>query len=76
MQITVDIPDKLAKKFNKKFKPTQRKKIIEEFIENKINGSKKYKEDTFIKWLMKPVKRIDKDKVNNVSENHDDYIYT
>ncbi len=32
--------------------------------------------DPFIEWLMKPASRIDKDKSTDISENHDDIIYS
>jgi len=76
MQITVEVPDRIGKQFKKKFKPTQQKKIITEFIKNEISGSAVPKKDSFIKWLMKPAKRIGKDKSRNVAEHHDNYIYT
>lgn len=76
MQITVRLPDKIGKKFKKKYTPTQQEKRIKEMVEKDVNGDSLSEKDPFIEWLMKPAKRKDKSKDRNVSENHDEYIYS
>ena len=41
MQITVEIPDKLGKQFNNKFKENERIKIIQQAVKENINKGKK-----------------------------------
>ena len=71
MQITIDIPDKIAKKFNKKFKPIERKKMIKQAVQEKIINEIKLEEDPFFKWADKPIKCKEKD----LAKNHDKYLY-
>ena len=71
MQITIDIPDKLGKKFNSKFKPTERKKMIKQAVEEKIKNEIKLEEDPFFKWAEKSIKCKEKD----LAGNHDKYLY-
>ncbi len=74
MQITVNIPDKLGKKFTKKFKPAERKKIINHVIEEKIKEEINLMNDSFFKWALEE-KGKDKETKNDVSEKHDKYLY-
>jgi len=71
MQITVEIPDKLGKKFQKKFDPPTRKRIITQSVKDKIIEELELKADPFFKWAEKPIKRKEKD----LARNHDKYLY-
>ncbi len=71
MQITLDIQDKLGKKFNQRFKPDERKKMLKEVIEEKIKEKLELKDDPFFKWAEKPVECKEKD----LAKKHDKYLY-
>jgi len=73
MQISIEIPDKLAKELKSKYTKSQQKEILKEIIEKNIKKELKHKKDPFIEWLMKPVKS--KNKARNISEKHNKYIY-
>ena len=66
MQIAVEIPDKLGKKFIKKYKNSQRKKIMTEAIKKKLNRE----HDPL--WDITNMAQEVKDK--DIAKNHDKYL--
>lgn len=75
MQISVNIPDELIQEFREKYTEVQQKKMFKEMVEKDLKEKLVQHKDPFIEWLMKPAKRIKKDKSNNIAENHDKHIY-
>lgn len=66
MQLAIEVPDKLAKKFIKNYKDSQRKKIVTEAIKNKLERKK----DSL--WNITKIAQEVKD--NDVAKNHDKYL--
>ncbi len=66
MQIAIEVPDKLAKKFIKNYKNSQQKKIVTEAIKNKL----KRKKDSL--WNIPEIAQEVKN--NDVAVNHDKYL--
>ena len=71
MQITVEIPDKLGEKFNKK----EREKIVISALKNKIKPKKSLKKESFFKWALSKKKSNNIETQSDVSRNHDKYLY-
>lgn len=75
MQITIDIPETLARDLKKIYKQKdQQKKLINEAVKEKIQHIKKTKKDPFIKWLLNPTKDLSSG-LTDISVNHDKYLY-
>ena len=66
MQIAIEIPDKLGKKFMKKYKNSQREKIVEEAIKKKLNR------ESDPLWDIANMAQEVKDK--DIAKNHDKYL--
>lgn len=66
MQISIELPDRLIRKFYKNHKPIQLNKIVTRAIEEEIEN----KQDSL--WdITKFSARVKK---NDISENHDKYL--
>ena len=74
MQIAIELPDKLAREFNERFKQAEREKIIKETIKENIKKKNELRTDSFFKWALWR-KDSGKETRNDVAEKHDEYLY-
>ncbi|GEM_PF-2351102 len=75
MQISIELPDKLAKELDSLYKEKDKQKnIIQQAIKEKLERIKRVQKDPFIKWLLNDSKKISSG-LTDVSVNHDKYLY-
>ena len=66
MQLAIEIPDKLGKRFMEKYKVSQQKKIVTEAIKRKLN-----RENDSLWDIVDMAQEM---KNNDIAENHDKYL--
>ena len=70
MQVTIEIPDNLAKGFSR----NEQERIIKEALEERLKAKKSVKNEPFFRWALAE-RANDGETREDVSANHDQYLY-